>query len=86
MKRFDIIIDGHYPDEHCRDYCDDGEFVDAKTAVDLLETCVALVGWFDSDTRESADRYIKKARTAIAKSKRRTVMSKHTPGNQGEQA
>ena len=34
--------------------------------VKLLEALKSLAGWFDSDSKESAERHIKKARAAIA--------------------
>lgn len=73
MKRFDIMIEGHYPDEHCKDYCPDGEFVDAEIAVELLKALKQIVLkapghgplWHGSDE-------IVSARAAIAKATEET--------------
>lgn len=42
MKRFDVIVEGHYPSAADREYCDDGAFVDADIAEDMLEALVEV--------------------------------------------
>lgn len=43
LKRFNVIMDGHYPDKNDREYCDDGKFVEAKVAFMLLDALQSLL-------------------------------------------
>ena len=43
IKRFDIMVSGHYPSKADREYCEDGDFVDADVANDMYEALLNLV-------------------------------------------
>jgi len=35
ITSFDVTVEGHYPSKEDREYCEDGEFVDAEIAREL---------------------------------------------------
>lgn len=52
MRRFDITVEGHHPDYADREYCADGEFVDAADAERLLAALQSVQGLGVDDTQD----------------------------------
>jgi len=76
MRRFDIDVDGNANPWLDRDYCENGEFVDAEVAQEMYDAMKEMLAdykdaWleWDNENKEYGEKLINNAEAALAKAR-----------------